>query len=45
MQHQLLVQIVVDVGIFAVALAGCVVMAWANGNIRQPDWLRRDGDD
>jgi hypothetical protein len=43
MQHQLLIQIVIDVGIFAAALAGCVVMAWANANVRQPN--RRDLDD
>jgi hypothetical protein len=45
MQHQLLIQIVVDIGIFAAALVGCVAMAWANSQIRQPDRIRHAEND
>jgi hypothetical protein len=45
MQHQLVIQIVVDVAIFAAALAGCVAMGWANSEVRQPAEIRHDESD
>jgi hypothetical protein len=43
MDHQQLVQLAVDLSAFGVALAGCVLMAWANAAHKRPNRPEDEG--